>query len=104
MPLNIPTFALKDLKNFPYQVIILCLILTNVYFINRGDGTTASSEKRIDRITAQKDSIAGKYFDIMIENQRLKESDALKSHALVARDSLLRNKTEKPAIEIINKK
>lgn len=103
MPLTIPTFSLKDIKNFPYQVIIVCLILTNVYFINRGDGNAESADKRVDRITAQKDSIAGKYFDIIVDYQRLKESDALKSQAIIERDSLLRKKTEKPAIEIINK-
>lgn len=103
MPLTIPTFSLKDVKNFPYQVIIIVLLCTNAYFINRGDGNAESADKRVDRVTAQKDSIAGKYFDIMVEYQKLKESDAIKGHALVARDSLLRNKTEKPAIEIINK-
>jgi hypothetical protein len=103
MPLTIPTFSLKDIKNFPYQVIIAFLLITNVYFINRGDGNAESADKRVDKLTAQKDSIAGKYFDVLIELQKQRQSNEIKSQALVARDSLLRNKTEKPAIEIINK-
>ena len=104
MPLNIPTFSLKDIKNFPYQVIILCLIISNVYFINRGDGENMSNQQRIDKVNHQKDSISGKYFDVLVELAGYKELNKLKDSALYKRDSLLRTKTEKPAKEIINKK
>ena len=103
MPLNIPTFSLKDIKNFPYQVIILCLILSNVYFINRGDGDNEINQQRLDRVNHQKDSISGKYFDVIVELKGLKELNAYKDSALVTRDSLLRKKTEATAKEIINK-
>lgn len=103
MPLTIP-FSIKDIVKYPLQVIIFCLLCTNVYFINRGDGNNVDSQKRVDKANFQKDSIAGRYFDTLIELQKQKELNELKSQALIARDSLLRNKTEKPAIEIINKK
>lgn len=104
MPLNIPNFSLKDVKNFPYQVIIICLILSNVYFINRGDGNTDNYERRLERVNYQKDSISGKYFDVVVKLKGYQELVALKDSALYMRDSLLRKKTEKPAKEILNKK
>ena len=102
--LNIPTFSLKDLKNFPYQAIILCLLLSNAYFINRGDGNAESNQDRVDKINHQKDSISGKYFDVLVELARTKQVVKIQDSALNTRDSLLRTKTERPAKEIINKK
>lgn len=102
--LNIPTFSLKDIKNFPYQVIIICLILTNAYFINKGDGNADSNQQRVDRVNHQKDSISGKYFDVLVELARTKQVVKIQDSALNTRDSLLRTKTEAPAKYIINRK
>ena len=104
MPLTIPTFSLKDIKNFPYQVIIACLIISNVYFINKDDGNNEISQQRIDKINHQKDSISGKYFDVLVKIKGLEELNSIKDSALIYRDSLLRKKTELPAKQIINKK
>lgn len=102
--LNIPNFSLKDIKNYPYQVIIILLILSNVYFINRGDGNAAINQQRIDRVNHQKDSISGKYFDVLVELTKTKQIVKIQDSALNTRDSLLRTKTERPAKEIINKR
>lgn len=102
--LNIPTFSLKDVKNLPYQVIIVCLIASNFYFINRGDGNAAINQERVDRVNHQKDSIAGKYFDALYELSKTREMVKIQDSALNTRDSLLRSKTERPAKEIINKR
>jgi len=103
MPLTIPTFSLKDIKNLPYQVIIACLIASNAYFINKDDGNTEINQRRIDKIQQEKDSISGKYFDVLVQVKGLKEANTLKDSALILRDSILRKKTETAAKQIINK-
>lgn len=104
MPLQIPTFSLKDIKNFPYQVLILLLIITNAYFINRNDGNSDESARKLEKAYNQRDSIAGKYFDVLIQNRIYDGLVRSKNEALRQRDSLLRIKTEKPAKEIINRR
>lgn len=103
MPLNIPTFTLQEISKYTKEVVIALLIASNAYFISKSDGNNDEFQRRLDRSYREKDSIAGKYFDIAIDLQKYKELNVLKDSALVTRDSLLRKKTEKSAIKIINK-
>lgn len=78
-------------------------MLSNVYFINKDGDNSSSNQQRIDRVNQQKDSISGKYFDVLVKIKGLEESNALKDSALYKRDSLLRKKAAPLAKDIIQK-
>lgn len=102
MPLIIPAFSLKDIGKYTREIVITVLLASNVYFINTKDDNTDLYNSRLDKVNYQKDSIAGKYFDLVFKVKQIQESSAIKDSVIITRDSLLREKTEKPALKIIN--
>lgn len=96
--------TIQDIKKNTLSVVILLLICSNIYFINLSNSNTLIGNDRLDKANASKDSIAGKYFDALIAIKGYKELLNIRDETLLKRDSLLRERTEKPAKQIINSK
>lgn len=96
-PFQVPSFTLQDIKKNSLAVITLCLILSNVYFIN----LNATDRKEYNH---RMDSMNNKYFNVMIAMKGYKELSEDKDRIILGRDSMLREKTEAPAKQIINNK
>lgn len=100
MPIQFPV-TIKDIKKSPYAVLVFILLITAGYFINEVtrardncDDKLTVKDNVIYKLQHEKDSISGKYFDVLLELTQEKYIQSKK-------DSILRSKTEDPAKQII---
>lgn len=99
---QVPSFSIQDIKKSPLAVIIILLICSNVYFINLAGSGVSDCNRRVDLMQGRLDSMNGKYFDAMVGMKGYKELAEMKDRALITKDSVLREKTEDQAKQIIN--
>lgn len=95
--------TIEDVKKSPYAVLIIILLTGVAYFINREAGANdncdnkiLAKDKYIQQLQREKDSIAGKYFNVVLELAQEKTYS-------IKKDSILRTKTEDQAKQIIQK-
>jgi hypothetical protein len=107
MPINFPV-TIQDIKKYPATVVAFVFLIMVGYFINESTRSRDDCDSKIEKITVAKDkqiyqayrerdSISGKYFDVLVE---LSQQKAIKEK----KDSVLRDKTERPAKKIIRER
>lgn len=93
--------SVENIKKNSSAVFIALALLIAGYFINEWTASNNNCDVRVDRIQAQKDSIAGKYFDALQKIYQRDEIIKEQQESIVRTDSIIRTETKKDATQII---